>query len=573
MGNKIITEKDFWICSTGCVPAPFQGTASRPETKSGDTYITERDTSTASFIDFGCSKYMWIAALAAAAVVVGAIVVGVLTVATGGAALLVIGAIAGAAGAVFGGVVGALLCGQQLSGKRIWENTKTNFKIIGTHTITGDSTMTCAAGGKITYAPNIKNWWQAVSLATANYLGEVFNGMMIGTTVGAAGMAYLGGAAAYAAGGLKGVGSAALRFLASTPKNLYINAIESFSKVGIAMRAVGGGMGALQSYGQNGQLDPYAVGEGAFGAELSAYRVVTGQGSIQDVWGMALMLLPVGQGKRDIENNLKNSTDIDAPVKDVDVVNMDDAPTTQMDDAPASKIDDSPTNQPDDTPTNQPDDTPNSQADDSPTNQADDSPASQADDSSTNQTDDPDNPVLNNTEPETPTKPTKDGQAFEEGTGGSGNKDKRKAWQKHEDAVTDDLIANGKEGGTQITLDVEGVDTNGNSFKTTIRVDNLHQTADGSWQITDAKHSSTKNLADNKVNLRNTFTKNQKLAYDAIGGAEGKGGIKAKVTSIKPRGANADNMGLNLNKEININNKIDVAVNNPNGGITYRTYP
>ncbi len=416
MGNKIITEKDFWICSTGCVPAPFQGTASRPETKSGDTYITERDTSTASFIDFGCSKYMWIAALAAAAVVVGAIVVGVLTVATGGAALLVIGAIAGAAGAVFGGVVGALLCGQQLSGKRIWEKTKNNFKIIGTPTITGDSTMTCAAGGKITYAPNIKNWWQAISLATANYLGEVFNGMMIGATVGAAGMAYLGGAAAYAAGGLKGVGSAALRFLASTPKNLYINAIESVSKVGLAMRGVGGGMGALQSYGQTGQLDLRAVGEGVFGGEISAYKVVTGQGSMQDVWGVAMMLLPVGQGKRDIENSLKNSTDIDAPVKDVDVVNMDDAPTTQMDDAPASKIDDSPTNQPDDTPTNQPDDTPTSQADDSPTNKADDSPTSQADDSSTNQADDPDNPVLKNTEPETPTKPTKDGQAFEADT-------------------------------------------------------------------------------------------------------------------------------------------------------------
>ncbi|QCE42986.1 hypothetical protein [Psychroserpens sp. NJDZ02] len=376
MGNKIITEKDFWICSTGCVPAPFQGTASRPKTKSGDVYITKRDTSTASFIDFGCSKYMWIAALAAAALVVGAIVVGVLTVATGGAALLIIGAIAGAAGAAFGGAIGGLLCGQQLSGKRTWTGTKNDFKVIGTPTITGDSTMTCAAGGSITFAPNIKNWWQAISLASANYIGEIFQGMMIGVTVGAAGMAFLGGAAAYGIGGMKAVGHAGLRFLASTPRNLAVNAIESIGKVGLLFRGVGGVQGGLQSYGETGSTNAGSIAEGVFGGEVSAYRVVTGQGSWNDVWGTAMMLLPVGQGKRDVENNFRSAADdaADGPARDAEPTHADEGETTTKADEPET---------------------------------------TKSDDPETTKADEEEGNTTRNTESESPTKPDKDGEAYE----------------------------------------------------------------------------------------------------------------------------------------------------------------
>ncbi|WP_108867166.1 Tox-REase-5 domain-containing protein [Aquimarina aquimarini] len=384
MGNKIITEKDFWMCSTGCVPAPFQGTASRPKTKPGEVYITERDTSTASFIDFGCSKYMWIAALAAAVLVVGVIVVGVLTVATGGAALLIIGAIAGAAGATFGGVVGGLLCGQQLSGKRTWIGTKNNFKVIGTPTITGNSTMTCAAGGSIKFMPNIKNWWQAISLTSANYIGEIFQGMMIGVTVGAAGMAYLGGAAAYSVGGMRAVGQAGLKFLASTPRNLVVNAIESVSKVGLLFRGVGGGQGALQSYGETGSVTYDSVKEGVIGGEMSAYRVVTGQGSWNDVWGTAMMFLPVGQGKRDVENSFRSAAD-DAQVRDAEPIRTDEPETTTKADEPETARTDEPE-----------------------TNKSDEPETTKADEEEGNTT--------RNTESESPTKPTKDGKAYEEGS-------------------------------------------------------------------------------------------------------------------------------------------------------------
>ncbi|WP_299248053.1 deaminase [uncultured Aquimarina sp.] len=387
MGNKIITEKDFWMCSTGCVPAPFQGTASRPKTKPGDVYITERDTSTASFIDFGCSKYMWIAALAAAAVVVGAIVVGVLTVATGGAALLVFGALAGAAGAMFGGVVGGLLCGQQLSGKRTWIGTKNNFKVIGTPTVTGNSTMTCAAGGSITFMPNIKNWWQAVSLASANYIGEIFQGMMIGVTVGAVGMAYLGGAAAYSIGGMRAVGQAGLKFLASTPRNLAVNAIESVSKVGLLFRGVGGAQGGLQSYGETGNASAGSIAEGVFGGEMSAYRVVTGQGSWNDVWGTAMMFLPVGQGKRDVENSFRSAADdaADGPVRDAEPTKTDEGETT-------------------------------TKADEAETAKTDEPETTKSDDPENTKTEEDEGTTNKNTESESPKKPTEDGQAYEEGS-------------------------------------------------------------------------------------------------------------------------------------------------------------
>ena len=98
MGNKRITEKDFWKCDTGAVPAQLQGTNTTTKKQSGEKYITIQDKATSSWIDFGCTKLMLIYALLAAAVVV----IAAMTVATGGAALIALGALAGLAGAAWG---------------------------------------------------------------------------------------------------------------------------------------------------------------------------------------------------------------------------------------------------------------------------------------------------------------------------------------------------------------------------------------------------------------------------------------------------------------------------------------
>ena len=76
MSVKIITEKDFWTCSEGAMPAPFQGTRKSLKKKSGDIYITVSDKATASWIDFGCTKSMILDAIfIAIAVVIVAIIV------------------------------------------------------------------------------------------------------------------------------------------------------------------------------------------------------------------------------------------------------------------------------------------------------------------------------------------------------------------------------------------------------------------------------------------------------------------------------------------------------------------
>jgi hypothetical protein len=156
MGNKIITEKDFWMCSSGAMPSQLQGTRKSLTKETGEIYITVEDKATASWIDFGCTKYWLLMALAAIAIVAVAIIVGALTVATGGLALVAIGAIAGLVGASVGLVMGALLCGQKVASKRMWSDSKSNFIAQGTNTITGNHTMTCAAGGTVQFAPNIK---------------------------------------------------------------------------------------------------------------------------------------------------------------------------------------------------------------------------------------------------------------------------------------------------------------------------------------------------------------------------------------------------------------------------------
>src|SRR5262245_65959520 len=103
-----------------------------------------------------------------------AAVLAVVVVAAAGLALGVLiaaGAIAGAAGAAFGGVVGALICGQKAAAARKWLSSKPDMIIKGQQAITGDDQMKCMLFGEtITFAPHIKNWWQAIALGAANYI-------------------------------------------------------------------------------------------------------------------------------------------------------------------------------------------------------------------------------------------------------------------------------------------------------------------------------------------------------------------------------------------------------------------
>lgn len=147
MGQKIITEEDFWICTEGAIPTQFQGTRESLHNPEGEKYITKEDKSTVGWLDFGCKKYMLLAALIAAIAVVVAVAVGALTVATGGAGLILLGAVAGLVGGAIGAVVGGLLCGQKFAAGREWMDCKNDMILQGTPVITGGHTMSCKAGG------------------------------------------------------------------------------------------------------------------------------------------------------------------------------------------------------------------------------------------------------------------------------------------------------------------------------------------------------------------------------------------------------------------------------------------
>jgi len=203
MGRKIITEEDFWICSEGAMPSPFQGTRKSNKIADGKIYITVEDTSTISWIDFGCKKYMLLMAIIAAVAVVLAVAVGVLTVATGGAALLILGAIAGVVGGVIGAVVGGMLCGHKMGPARKWLGSKRDLISTGTKTITGEHQMECKAGGIVKYAPNIKSWLGAIGYAGLSYGSELVKCAFAGAAVGTVGT-LLG------VGSVTGTGSATL---------------------------------------------------------------------------------------------------------------------------------------------------------------------------------------------------------------------------------------------------------------------------------------------------------------------------------------------------------------------------
>lgn len=258
MGNKIITEEDFWECTGGLMPVPLQSSQRLVYTngRKAKKYITLADKSTVSWVDFGCKKLMLLYAVIAAV----AAAIAALCAATGGAALIAICALAGAAGAMWGAVVGSLLCGQLAAMARVWCSSKDDFQILGINTITGKDTMQCLAftfigqnPETITYKPGVKSWSQALATGAANLIGGLFEGMMYGACIGsafAAGAALAGGASA--GGGLAGMGRVALNFIKSIPRNILTNIAESYSAMGMGMRGVMSAQSALTTYGELG---------------------------------------------------------------------------------------------------------------------------------------------------------------------------------------------------------------------------------------------------------------------------------------------------------------------------------
>lgn len=297
MGNKIITEKDFWICSSGAAPAQLQGTRKSNKQKSGEVYITIADTATSSWIDFGCTKNMLMNALIAAVVV---IVVVALIVGTGGvAAIGLVGMMAiGAGAAVTAGIVtaveGALTCGQNNAGQRGWQNYKKDLILTGSYAVTGGAFMECKVGGVVKYSPKVKTWTDALLFAGTSYSLKLVECAALGAGAGAGGF-YMapvvaglwGGTTAFAAPSLPSIGG-----------NLWGMIYGAKGEMAV-MRGAGGADSLLHDWATKdnetagGALDAFATGasgEYALGKKIQEQGYVTAG----DAGQIALYLLFLG---------------------------------------------------------------------------------------------------------------------------------------------------------------------------------------------------------------------------------------------------------------------------------------
>ncbi|MGO4877555.1 HNH/ENDO VII family nuclease [Pedobacter sp. AJM] len=333
MGNKIITEEDFWICSEGAMPSPFQGTRKSLHDSSGHLYITKSDTSTISWIDFGCKKYMLLMAIIAAIAVVVAVAVGVLTVATGGAGLILLGAVAGLVGGAIGAVIGGLLCGHKMGPAREWDSKKPDMILQGMPVITGGCTMTCKAGGTVQYAPNIKSWMGAIAYAGLSYGSELVKCAFAGAAVGTVGsLLGVGSVAVAGSGGTVGTGisltRASMVLARPTVASVMSNIGASFgigggwtgAGVALGSRGIFGAESAATTYakdavGENGEsisvVDSFAKGalpEYEFGSRI-ANEGISGLQWSDALLGLYLLNLKVDPPGtfRDANGTLKNS--------------------------------------------------------------------------------------------------------------------------------------------------------------------------------------------------------------------------------------------------------------------------
>lgn len=101
----------------------------------------------------------------------------------------------------------------------------------------------------------------------------------------------------------------------------------------------------------------------------------------------------------------------------------------------------------------------------------------------------------------------------------------------------------------------------------TIITDGLSRVGNNSFEYEEAKFSGVRDLSNSSVNLRSSFTKNQKLATDWL--SEGNAIVKLKNSQ---GGRYLFGKDFEVGKEINLSPKVNVYVNSPNG-LVKRTYP
>lgn len=255
MGNKIITEEDFWVCTLGAMPVPLQGSRESLHNLDDKKYITKEDTCTLSWGDFNCKKYMLLFAILAAVGAVTFVAVSMATVATGGLALVAVGAVAGLVGGWVGSVAGTLLCGQKMGHARKWLNSKSNLKLQGIEVITGSCEMQCKAGGIIRYAPNIKNWTDALNYADLSYTNEMMMCTFAGAGIGMLG-SLVGVGAIANVGGLTGTGvnfaGRAMTLAKPTITSVLKNISLSFGPIGGMARIIMGAENAQYTHSTDG---------------------------------------------------------------------------------------------------------------------------------------------------------------------------------------------------------------------------------------------------------------------------------------------------------------------------------
>jgi len=183
--NRILNNKDYFLCSGGCSPAKMQHTQTVASKQDGTYYLTADDIKTQFYGDFVCQKAVYLAAL------VGALI-SVAFAATGGAALAML-ATAAISGGATGGAVGlgiGLLCGiaaAYANFRSMWLLTIPNVAITSSQKklITETSFLRCKMGGVVQYAPNIKTWWQALLVSGNNVVMALLKGVMVGAAMGA----------------------------------------------------------------------------------------------------------------------------------------------------------------------------------------------------------------------------------------------------------------------------------------------------------------------------------------------------------------------------------------------------
>jgi|GEM_PF-5739581 len=237
-----------------------------------------------------------------------AAIIAVAVVATGGAALVLIGAIAGAA---FGAVIGSLLCGQLVVKVRKWKDSKSNFTIFGIDTITGDHTMICPIfGDEISFNPNIKTWTQAYAIGISNFIKGVAEGAMVGGMIAmSGGLISGGGFRSLFAGGGRGFLQGTLNLVKVAPRSLLTNL-----RLGITGRntykVLDGTTAYLDTYGTTGEasLDDFKKGvkKSTFTDINAIENIYTTGGTTQDYCALAMLLLGGGKSKGTGKNHVVN---------------------------------------------------------------------------------------------------------------------------------------------------------------------------------------------------------------------------------------------------------------------------